>query len=58
MSETRPSWVMRLLAVLVLAIAAWVLVKVIIGVVAAVAWVVAVVVALVAVIWAYNTLRS
>ena len=58
MSESRPSWITRLLAVLVLVVAAWIVVKVIIGVVAAVAWIVVVVLAIVGVIWAYNTLTS
>lgn len=58
MSETRPSWGARLLAVVILAVAAWVLLKVVIGVIAGVAWIVAIGVAVVAVIWALNTLRS
>ena len=41
---------------LVLALAAWFLLKVVIGFIAAVAWVVAVVVALIAVVWAARTL--
>jgi hypothetical protein len=44
----------RLIALVVLAIAAWFLLKVVIGVVAGIAWFVAVVIAIVAVIWALN----
>ena len=44
----------RLIAIVVLVVAAWFLLKVIIGVVAGVAWLVAVVLAIVAVIWALN----
>jgi hypothetical protein len=47
---------MRLLAALILAVAAWFLLKVIIGIVAGIAWFVAVVVAIVAVVWAARTL--
>jgi hypothetical protein len=46
----------KALALVVLLIAAWLLLKVVIGVVAAVAWVVIAVVAVVAVLWAMNTL--
>ena len=56
MSESRPSWISRLLAVLVLVVAAWIIIKVIIGVVSSIAWIVVVVLAIVGVIWAYNTL--
>ena len=51
-----PSFVMRIVAALVLALAAWFLLKVIIGIVAGVAWFVAIVVALIAVVWAARTL--
>lgn len=47
---------MKLLAVAVLIVAAWILFKVVIGVVAAVAWVVVAVLAVVAVIWAIRVL--
>jgi hypothetical protein len=47
---------MRVVAALVLALAAWFLLKVVIGIIAGVAWVVAVVVALIAVAWAARTL--
>ncbi len=54
--STSSSFGMRVLAALVLALAAWFLLKVIIGIVAGVAWFVAVVVAVIAVIWAARTL--
>jgi hypothetical protein len=56
MEKTGPSLASRALAVIVLAVAAWILLKVVIGIVAAVAWIIAIVVAIVAVIWALNTL--
>jgi len=46
----------KALAVLVLLIAGWVLLKIVIGVVAAVAWIVVAVVAVIAVLWAIRTL--
>jgi hypothetical protein len=46
----------KVVAVGVLAIAAYILFKVVIGVVAAVAWVAVVIVAIVAVLWALNKL--
>ena len=46
----------RLLAALVLLVAAWLLVKMAIGFLTAIAWTVAAVVAIVAVIWAIRTL--
>lgn len=54
--QTGPSFLMRVLAVLILAVAAWFLFKVVISVVAGIAWFVAVVVAIVGVIWAVRTL--
>ena len=51
-----PSFVMRIAAALILALAAWFLLKVVIGIIAGVAWFVAVVVAIVAVVWAVRTL--
>ncbi|MEA2319946.1 MAG: hypothetical protein QOD44_4135 [Solirubrobacteraceae bacterium] len=54
--KSRSSIGMRLLAALILALAAWFLLKVIIGIVAGIAWFVAVVVAVVAVVWAVRTL--
>jgi hypothetical protein len=54
--QSGPSFLMRVLAVLVLAIAAWFLLKVVISVVAGIAWFVAVVLAIVGVVWAVRTL--
>jgi hypothetical protein len=54
--KTGPSFVSRIVAAIVLALAAWILFKVVIGVVAAVAWFVVVIVAVIAVIWAARTL--
>lgn len=54
--ETKPSWGKRLIAVLVLAVAAWVLLKLVIGVVLAVATAAAVIVAIIAVIWAIRVI--
>jgi hypothetical protein len=56
MEETRPSLARRALAVVVLALVAWILIKLVIGIVAAVFWIVLAVVAVVAVLWAINTL--
>jgi hypothetical protein len=58
MSERVQSALTKALAVLVLAIAAWVLLKIVINVVAIVAWIVAGVLAVLAVMWAVETLRS
>ena len=58
MSESRPSWISRLLAVLVLVVAAWIVIKVIIGIAAGIAGIVVIVLAVVGIIWAYNTLTS
>jgi hypothetical protein len=55
-TSSGPSFGMRILAALVLALAAWFLLKVVIGIIAGVAWFVAVVVAIVAVVWAARTL--
>jgi hypothetical protein len=54
--KTGPSFGARVIAAVVLAIAAWILFKVVIGAVAAIAWFAVVVVAIVAVIWAVRTL--
>jgi hypothetical protein len=56
MEDTGPSFGARILAVLVLAIAAWFLFKVVIGIVAGIALFLAVIVAVVAVVWAARTL--
>ena len=55
-TESKPSLRSRFLAVVILAVGAWVLFHVVIGVVVAVAWTVAAVVAVIAVIWAVRTL--
>ncbi len=52
------SFGLKALAVIVLLIAAWVLLKVVIGFIAGIAWLVVVVLAIVAVIWAWRTLSS
>jgi hypothetical protein len=55
--EAGPSFLTRVLAILVLAVAAWFLLKVVINLVVGVAWIVAVVIAIVGVVWAVRTLR-
>jgi hypothetical protein len=54
--EARPSLARRALAVLVLAIAGWILLKIVIGVLASVATIVVVALAIVAVFWALRSL--
>ena len=54
MSETLSNLGGKLLAIVVLLVAGWILLKVVIGVVAAVAWVVIAVMAVIAVLWALN----
>ena len=54
--KSGPSFGARILAAIVLAVAAWILLKVIIGAVAAIAWFVVVIVAIIAVVWAVRTL--
>lgn len=56
MQESRPSLARRSVAVVVLAAAAYVLLKLVIGVVTAIATVVAVVVAIAAIVWAIRAL--
>jgi predicted membrane protein len=56
MEQTGPSLAKRALAVVILLLAAWILIKIVVGIVAAVFWVVLAVVAVVAVLWAINTL--
>jgi hypothetical protein len=46
----------KLIAIAVLAIVAWFLLKVVIGIVTGVAWMAAVILAIVAVVWALRTL--
>lgn len=50
------SFAKRVIAVLVLAVAAWLLMKIVISAAVAIAWFVAVIVAIVAIIWAVRTL--
>jgi hypothetical protein len=57
-TESKPSIGSRLLAVVVLAVGAWILFKLVIGTVVAIAWMVAAIVAIVAVFWAIRTLRT
>jgi uncharacterized membrane protein YccC len=56
MEETRPSLAKRALAILVLAVAGWILLKVVIGLLAGIATIVIIVAAIVAIIWALNSL--
>ncbi len=58
MEKTGPSLGARALAVIVLLVATWFLLKVVIGFVAGIAWLIVVVLAIVAVIWAWRTLSS
>jgi hypothetical protein len=54
--EARPSLARRALALLVLLVAGWVLLKFVIGLLAGIATLVVIVVAVVAVLWALRTL--
>jgi uncharacterized membrane protein YccC len=57
MDETaKPSLLKRLLALVVLAVAAWILLKFVIGLIAGVATLVVIVLCLVAVVWALRVL--
>jgi uncharacterized membrane protein YccC len=56
MSATASSLAKRLLAIVVLAVAAWILLKVVIGAIAGVATLVVVILAVVAVFWAWRAL--
>jgi hypothetical protein len=47
----------RLLAILILGVAVWILLRVVIGIVVAVATTVAAVAAIIAIVWAYRILR-
>jgi hypothetical protein len=51
-----PSLAKRALAVVILVVAAWLLLKIVIGLIASVAFIVVAVVAVVGVLWAINTL--
>ncbi|MFL5845082.1 MAG: hypothetical protein ACJ762_10345 [Solirubrobacteraceae bacterium] len=54
--KTKTSFGARILAILVLAVAAWVLFKIVIGTVVAIAWTAAAIVAVLAILWAINKL--
>ena len=56
MSETLSNIGGKVLALVILLVAGWILLKIVIGVVTAVAWIVVAVLAVVAVIWALNRL--
>lgn len=56
MEQTGPSLARRALAVVILAVAAWLLLKIVIGIIASVAWIVVAVIAVVGIFWAINTL--
>ena len=56
-TETRTSWKTRLLAVVVLAVAAWILFEIVIGTIVAIAWTAAAIVGLLAILWAWRALR-
>jgi hypothetical protein len=56
MEKTGSSLARRALAVVILGVAAWLLLKVVIGLIATVAWIVVAVIAVVGVLWALNTL--
>lgn len=58
MEKTGASFPMKIVAVLVLAIAAWILLKVVIGIIAGVAWIIVIVLAVAGILWAWNTLSS
>ena len=55
-SDKKTSFGSRIVAGLVLAVAAWVLFKIVIGTVVAIAWTVAAIVAVIAILWAINRL--
>ena len=55
-TESKASIGSRLVALLVLAVAAWVLFKIVIGTVVAIAWTAAAIIAVVAILWAVNKL--
>ena len=57
MEHTGPSLGSRVLAVLVLAVAAWLLLKVVLSVITGIAWMVGAVVLVVGVLWALSILR-
>jgi hypothetical protein len=52
------SFLMKVLAVAVLLVVAWIAIKVIIGIVSSVFWIVVAVVVVIGIVWAVATLRS
>jgi uncharacterized membrane protein len=54
--EARPSLARRAVALLVLLVAGWILLKVVIGLIAGIATIIIIALAIVAVFWALNTL--
>jgi len=56
MSETLRDIGGKALAIVILLVAGWILLKIVIGVVTAIAWIVVAVLAVIAVIWALNRL--
>ena len=59
MEDARSSGLLsKAIAALVLVVAAWILLKIVIGFVSAIFWTVLAIAAVLAVIWAYLTLRS
>lgn len=58
MEKTGSSLPMKIVAILVLAVAAWILLKVVIGILAGVAWIIVIVLAVVGILWAWNTLTD
>ena len=59
MEEARSSSLAsKAIAAVVLLVGAWILIKIVVGMVAAVFWTALMVVAVIAVVWAYLTLRS
>ena len=54
--KTGSSLLSKAVAIVVLAIAAWIVLKVVLSVIAGVAWIVAAVVLVIGVLWALNTL--
>jgi hypothetical protein len=55
-TERGPGLGARLLAILILGIAVWILLKIVIGIIAGIFWTVVAVLAVIAVFWAWRTL--
>ena len=59
MEEARSSSLAsKAIAAVVLLVGAWILIKIVVGMVAAVFWTALMIVAVIAIVWAYLTLRS